>query len=122
MGVSLGITVSREMLGSGRDPLGLDSAELLNTECPNTHRIVPHGSHPDYGIGRIRVDVDVRGEVHIDAQGTQFTTEDYPLGASSTQIIDCTQRHIPWKFSGWGGNPRDDTAFLIDGDGQWCSR
>ena len=118
MGVDLGITMTWEMLGGGRNPSGLNAANLLDAEYPDAHRIVPHGPHPDYGIGWVSVDVNVRGEVHVNAQGSQLATEHRALGTRSARVIDSTQRHIPWKFGGRGGNPRDDTALLIDSDGQ----
>ncbi len=78
--VTIGIAMTREVLGAGHDPLTLETPELVAGHLVDLVDIRPQRTLTNDGICRVGVHIHHRTEVHVDAQGTRFLPQRFAIG------------------------------------------
>src|SRR5205085_8427971 len=69
-----GITMTREMLETREDARCVKSLDHCRTEPGNQARLFAKRTHTNNGVGRIVIDINHRGQDHIDDERSEFTS------------------------------------------------
>ncbi len=80
MAVTIGIAMTREVLGAGHDPLTLETPKLVAGHLVDLVDIRPQGALTNDGICRVGVHVHHRTEVHMNAEGTGLLSQGFAIG------------------------------------------
>ena len=96
MRVLLGVAVPREVLRAGRDSGALEPTHERGHVAGDELRVAPERADADDRVVGIRVHVRDRGEIEVDARGGQFGADGGCDVARELDVVDCTERVVPW--------------------------
>ena len=116
VGVDPGVAVAGEVLGAGGHPGGLEAADPGGGVPGHQLRVGAEGAHPDHRVGRVDVDVGVRGVVEGDAAVGEFAAEvaGHLLGEGG--VVDRTEGEVAGAGAAPAGlDPGDVAGLLVDG-------
>jgi hypothetical protein len=66
MGIGYRISVARKVLSTGNDPLILETHHEGQSQSGNQSRVVSEGPVPNDGIGGVCINIQYRGQIHVD--------------------------------------------------------
>ena len=113
--VDPGVAVSGEVLGAGGDAAGLQAAYPGGGVPGDQVRVGAERAHPDHRVGRVGVDVGVRGVVQSDADGCQFGAEVAGDLLGQRRVVDRAERVVAGPGAAPGGlDPGDVAGLLVD--------
>lgn len=117
-GVAVGVrvTVAGEVFGRRGDPGDLISLHLGGDHRGHGLRVGAEGAYADDRVGRVDVDIGVRGVVLVDADRGQLGARDLPGPAGVGGRTARPQRHRARHQRGGLADAADDAVLLVGGD------
>ncbi|MDI2023172.1 hypothetical protein PJL18_03720 [Paenarthrobacter nicotinovorans] len=107
-----------EVLGRSPHVMCLQAVDLGDAKFADQCGVFTHGTDSDDRVVRVGVEVQYRGEVHVDAHGAHLRPQDSALGPCKLLISGGTQCHVAREYSGGRPDPGHKATFLVDGHGQ----
>ena len=97
MGIGIGIAMPRKMLGCGDDAMLLQTLHIGHALEHYILLVLSERAHPNDRVGRIGVDVDHRGKVHVYADPFALFCDGGTHLINEFVILDGAQCHLVWE-------------------------
>ena len=121
MGVYRGVAVAREMLQTGYYSCCLIAFNCSGGKTGNLKRVFAKRANADHGVGRIVVDINDGGQVHIDAEGFEFAPRCLSYSVGQRLRADSSEGHISWKLRYGFSKALHHPVLMVDSNEQWMT-
>src|SRR5512141_2427734 len=85
--------MTREMFSGGHQAFFSRAADVGSRELLDENRVFTERANVDDGIQRVRIHVEHRPEVHVNANGPRFGSEDLSKLVGEILRPGCAERH-----------------------------